>query len=88
MNKKYRVILSAEERDHLQAITTTGMMRVRALKRAQMLLKADESTDGPNWSDEAISQALDVHPMTVVGVRKRYVEQGLQAVLHLPIHRA
>ena len=82
MNKKYHVTLSAEERDHLQAITTTGMLHVRALKRAQMLLKADESTDGPNWSDEAISQALDVHPMTVVGVRKRYVEQGLQAVLH------
>ncbi len=82
MNKKYHVTLSAEERAQLQAVTTTGMMRVRALKRAQILLKADASADGPGWSDDAISQALDVHPMTVVGVRKRYAEHGLVAVLN------
>ena len=82
MNKKYRVTLGAAERAQLQAITTSGSMHVRALKRAQMLLKADESADGPKWTDDAISQALDVHPMTVVGVRQRYVEHGLEAVLH------
>lgn len=74
--------MCAEERAHLQAITTSGSLHVRALKRAQMLLKADESVDGPHWSDTVISQALDVHPMTVVGVRQRYVAHGLEAVLH------
>ena len=51
------------------------------MKRAQILLKADGSPDGPGWSDEAIAQALDVHPMTVWGVRKRYGERGLESVL-------
>jgi transposase len=45
------------------------------------LLKADEGSDGPGWSDEAIAQALDLHPMTVLGIRKRYVERDLEAVI-------
>lgn len=82
MNKKNRVHLTDEERNRLKTLTTSGTMKVRALKRAQILLKADESPDGPGWSDEAIGQALDVHPMTAVNVRRRYVEHGLEAVLN------
>lgn len=81
MNKKYRVHLSAEERSQLKTITTTGALNARALKRAQILLKADESRAGGGWTDETIAQALDVHPLTVWGVRKRYVSRGLKSVL-------
>src|SRR3972149_707705 len=56
-------------------------VNVRAMKRAQILLKADESADGPAWSDAVIATALDVHPLTVSGVRKRYRERGLSSVL-------
>jgi transposase len=82
MSKKYRVLLSADERSHLQTLLTSGMLPVRTVKRAQMLLKADESPDGPGWSDATIAHAFEVHAMTVVGVRRRYVEHGLEAVLH------
>lgn len=81
MKKKHDITLSAEERNPLRNLTTAGTLSVRAVKRAQILLKADASPDGPGWSDPAISQALDVHPMTVLGVRRRYVQQGLEAVL-------
>jgi hypothetical protein len=50
------------------------------VKRAQLLLKADEA--GAGWSDDTIAPAVEVHPMTVVGVRQRYVEHGLAAVRH------
>ena len=46
-------------------------MPVRAMKRAQVVLKADESAAGPAWNDATIAQAFEVHPMTVVGIRKR-----------------
>lgn len=82
MNKKYRVILSTDERSQLQALLTSGRMAVRTVKRAQVLLKADESTAGPAWNDATIGRAFDVHPMTVVGIRKRYVEQGVDALVH------
>jgi len=80
MNKKYRVPLSADERTCLHSLLTSGQQQVRVVKRAQILLKADEA--GAGWSDDTIAQAFEVHPMTVVGVRKRYVEHGLDAVLH------
>lgn len=81
MKKKHDITLSAEERNRLRNLTTAGTLSVRAVKRAQILLKADASPDGPGWSDPAISQALDVHPMTVLGVRRRYGQHGLEAVL-------
>ena len=82
MNKKYRVTVRPDERTQLHTLLTNRQMQVRAIKRAQVLLKADESADGPAWNDAAIAYAFDVHPMTVVGIRKRYVEQGMDAVLH------
>jgi transposase len=82
MNKKYRVTLSADERNELHTLLTSGRMHVRAMKRAQVLLKADESAAGPAWNDATIAQAFEVHPMTVVGIRKRYVEQGMEALVH------
>jgi len=81
MNKKHRVLLSADERRHLEMTLTSGVLHVRAVTRAQILLKADESLAGPAWSDHMIAHAFEIHPMTVVGVRKRYVEQGLEAVV-------
>jgi transposase len=79
--KKYRVRLSPEERDRLTALTSAGTLPTREVKRAMILLKADESAGGPAWSDAALSQALDVHVMTVVGVRQRYTERGLTGAL-------
>lgn len=48
----------------------------RKLTRARVLLKADE-----DWTDAAISDALDVGTATVERVRKRFVEWGgIQAI--------
>ncbi len=79
--KKYKVVLTKDEREHLTALTSAGRLMVREMKRAMILLKADESQDSPAWTDEAIATAVDVHVMTVVNVRKRYVERGLEGAL-------
>jgi hypothetical protein len=81
MKKKNAIHLTVEEQNQLRSLTTAGTLNVRAMKRAQILLKADESADGPAWSDAVIATALDVHPLTVSGVRKRYRERGLSSVL-------
>jgi transposase len=79
--KKYKVVLTQDEREHLMSLTTSGRLLVREMKRAMILLKADESKDGPAWNDETIATAVDVHPMTVQGIRKRYVGRGLEGAL-------
>lgn len=79
--KKYQVKLTEDEREYLDNLTSAGAVRAREMKRAMILLKADENQDGGAWTDEAISEAVDVHVMTVVDLRKRFVERGMAGVL-------
>ena len=81
MHKKYRVTLTAEERTLLQDLITVGKGAARTLTHARILLKADESPDGPAWTDEAIRAALDVSIPTIARVRERFVEASLEAAL-------
>ncbi len=78
--KKYHVTLTDAERSMLQDLLSAGKAAARSLTHARILLKADESGDGPAWSDEAIREALDVGLSTGARVRERFVEEGLEAV--------
>lgn len=69
--KKFIVDLTAEEREELETLISSGADSARKLTRARILLKADEG-----WTDEAIADALDVGRATVERVRKRFVEWG------------
>lgn len=77
MVKKYIVKLTQEERVSLHRMLSSGKKRTRKLTRARILLKADD-----NWADEAIHQALDVGMATVERIRRRCVEEGLEAALN------
>jgi len=79
--KKYIVRLSNLERETLKKLITSGRGPARMFARARILLKADQSADGPGWSDERISEALDVTVQTIERVRKQLVEEGFDAVL-------
>ncbi|HZG67363.1 MAG TPA: helix-turn-helix domain-containing protein [Herpetosiphonaceae bacterium] len=81
MNKKYRVTLTAAERQELDGLLARGKADVRRLKHAQILLKADQAEAGPAWPDARIAEALDAGITTVERVRQRFVEEGLASVL-------
>jgi transposase len=82
MNKKFVVRLSVEERGRLESLIAKGKAAAaRKLTRARILLKADCSSFGPAWSDEQISDALDLGASTVHRVRRSFVEGGLDGVL-------
>jgi hypothetical protein len=81
---KYRVSLTAEEREALQALTTTGKAAARKLTHARILLLADVAS-GPGRLDEAIVAALSTSLRTVERVRRRFVTEGFLAALdHRP----
>jgi hypothetical protein len=67
--KKYRVKLEADEREQLLEMTRKGEIGARKMKRAQILLKADEG-----WKDADIIKALNTNRSTVERTRKRLVE--------------
>jgi hypothetical protein len=80
MNTKYIVRLAAEERDQVAELTRTGNAAAYKRRHAQILLKAD--ADGPAWTDERIAESFSVSVNTVLSVRPRWVEQGLEAALN------
>jgi DNA-binding MarR family transcriptional regulator len=79
--KKYRVTLTAEERQQLHQLITADRAAAKTLAHARILLKADAAPGGSAWTDERIAEALEVNRTTVERVRQRLVEQGLAAAL-------
>jgi transposase len=61
----------------LTDLMASGTQRVRTINHAHILLKA-----GAGWTDQQISQALDVSVPTIERVRQHFVEGGLLQALH------
>ena len=91
--KRYKVTLSPDERDNLQRLVSTGKAAAFKRRRAQILLQADQSPQGPAWPDAQICAAFDVGQLTVSRTRKACVLEGVQATLqrktraHPPVPR-
>lgn len=81
MNQKYVVKLTDEQKQHLEKLITSGRSPARMLTRARILLKSDQSKNGPNWSYEKIVEAFDVSEMLIRDVRKRFAEAGFEAAI-------
>ncbi len=77
--KKYIVRLDNAERDRLQRLVRVGKAAAYKIRHAHMLLMAD--ADGPGWADEQIAEGLSVSVGQIEHLRKRFVEQGLEACL-------
>jgi transposase len=74
--KKYVVKLTEAERGQLLGLLRGGECRARKLKRAQILLLADEGR-----GQEAIAEALQASRGTVQRICQRYCEGGLPQAL-------
>jgi transposase len=79
--KKYKVTLTADERNSLQDLIAAGKAAAQKLTHARILLKADAAPGAPAWIDSRIAEAVEVDVTTVERVRERFVEQGLDAAL-------
>ena len=79
--KKYKVTLTADERQQLRDLIAAGKAAAQKLAHARILLKADAAEGGPAWPDSQIAEAVEVSVATVERVRQRFVEQGVEAAL-------
>ena len=77
--KKYRVDLTAHERDTLLGIIRAGKAGARQVTRARILLKADEGL-----SDAEIAEEVATSAVTVERTRRRFVEESLGALTERP----
>ncbi len=74
--KKYVVDLNEQEKKRLEDLTTKGKSGARKIRRAHILLLAEEG-----YIDEEIARVLGAAVTTVERIRKRFVEEGLEAAL-------
>jgi transposase len=77
--KKYLVDLTDSERDALQAVVRRGKTQARTVTRARILLHAARGA-----TDSEIVTALGVGIATVERTRRRFVEEGLEALNERP----
>jgi transposase len=79
--EKYVVELTSEEQNELAQLVSKGKAAARKIMHARVLLQANESQGIPAWTDKQISEAFGIHTNTIHGIRRRFVEDGLQAAL-------
>lgn len=79
--KKYHVTLTNYERQQLQAIIAKRNAKSQAVKRAYVLLAADENQ--PDWlKDEQIKATYQVSIRSIERLRERFVEDGFEFALN------
>jgi Homeodomain-like domain len=81
MNKRWIVRLEAEERNRLEQLVRTGKTVAYRIRHAHVLLAVDESDAGPGLADEQVAQTLGMAVRSIESLRRRCVEQGLDAAL-------
>ena len=81
MSPRYRVTLTKEERRELEAMTRRGKTHARRFIHARALLLCDASADGPAWNVADVATALGVTSRAIEHLKKRFVEEGLEAAL-------
>lgn len=78
---KHPVRLTKEEQTSLRAVISKGKSSARAIRRAHVLLAADENRTGGCLKELEIAERAQVHVNTIRSIRKAYVEQGWELAI-------
>lgn len=81
MNRKYIVRLEAKERGRLEQLVGVGKAAAYRIRHANILLAVDESDAGAKMKDVDAARAFNVSVRSIESLRKRLVEEGLDAAL-------
>jgi len=80
-NKYYVVELTSEERKQLKRLISIGKTAAYKQRHARILLLADEGAGSKPTTDEQIAEAVNCGVATIERLRKRFIEEGLEAAL-------
>ena len=79
--EKYKVTLTKEEREELESIIHKGKHTSQRFRNAYVLLNCDEGEYSDKVTNSEISKILKVGMRTIDRVKKRFIEEGFDAVL-------
>ena len=78
---KYRVLLSPEMRAELLAVAKKSSAGVATVRRAKILLLADEAHADGCFSDVEIAEEMGLSTRQIVRVRQKFVKSGVAPTL-------
>ncbi len=78
---RYIIKLTKPEVEELQAIINKGSHRSQTFRTAYILLNCDEGEYSEKVTNEQISKVLKVSMRTIDRVKKKFIEEGLEAAL-------
>jgi len=78
---KYKVTLTKQEREELESIINKGRHTSQKFRNAYVLLNCDEGNYSEKVTNSEISKILKVGMRTIDRIKKRFVEEGFDAVL-------
>lgn len=78
---KYKVTLTKAERDELMSIINKGKHTSQKFRNAYVLLNCDEGEYSDKVTNAEINKILKVGMRTIDRIKKRFVEEGFDAVL-------
>lgn len=81
MSPRYRVTLTEQERNELDALTRRGKIGAKKFIHARALLLCDAGVSGPAWKVADTAEALGITSRTIEHIKKQFVEEGLEAAL-------
>ncbi len=81
LSKKYKVALSPEIRAELEAIARKTSLGVAQVRRAKILLMADEAHPDGGYPDWQIAEEVGLCERQVVRIRQKFVKSGVQPTL-------
>jgi transposase len=81
MTPRYKVTLTQEERDGLEALTRGGKTAASKFVHARALLLCDAGPRGNPWKVADVAEALGVSARTIEHLKERFVEEGIDAAL-------
>ena len=80
---KYRLSLTPDEREELEAVVAKGKHNSQKVLNALILLNCDEDAPKPRrLREQDIAEVLHVSAMKIHRVKQRFVEEGLEIALN------
>jgi len=84
---KYKVKLTAHQRNELLEIVKNGNTKAKKLTHARVLLQADCSKLGLALKAKVIAKNLNIHERTVHRIRERFSVEGMEIALNRKPHK-
>lgn len=80
--KKYKVTLTKEEREDLQALAMKGNCKAQVIRNSLILLNCDEGPFEDKMKNKEVAKVLKIGDRTIDRVKRLFVDEGFEVAMY------